>query len=220
MALKKTDTATLADRLDVLSNALTEGKKGMDREFYMSIPARPGYDADLVLSESARRLRELFDYVERLIKLAAVQGIELRDLEPGGSPDMSYGEFRSLPDDLQARINQLAELEDFVNSCETGEQRPFCTCFKSEREAIEDGQGVLCVDCPDQYEHGPGPSSTACDDQEAWPRAHPHELAQFDPSTKVCTMNCGPHRDDTRSALERLYLCDDCETREKTEREA
>lgn len=47
-----------------------------------------------------------------------------------------------------------------------------------------------------------------------WPRADPAELAKFDPSTKVCTMNCGPHRDDPRSEAERRLLCDDCLTRE------
>jgi len=44
-----------------------------------------------------------------------------------------------------------------------------------------------------------------------WPRANPDELASFDPSTKTCTMNCGPHTDDPRSAAERKLLCKDCE---------
>lgn len=43
-----------------------------------------------------------------------------------------------------------------------------------------------------------------------WPRAAPGALDGFDPSTKVCTMNCGPHREDPRSDAERKYLCDDC----------
>lgn len=43
-----------------------------------------------------------------------------------------------------------------------------------------------------------------------WPRADPAELAKFDPSTKVCGMNCGPHSLDPRSRVERLFLCDDC----------
>lgn len=43
-----------------------------------------------------------------------------------------------------------------------------------------------------------------------WPRADPAELAAFDPSTKVCDMNCGPHKADPRSHDERLFLCDDC----------
>lgn len=45
-------------------------------------------------------------------------------------------------------------------------------------------------------------------------RADPEALAKFDPRTKVCTMNCGPHRDDPRGNKERKFLCDDCETRE------
>ena len=44
----------------------------------------------------------------------------------------------------------------------------------------------------------------------AFPRANPDELEAFDPSTKECTMNCGAHRDDPRSAKERKLLCGDC----------
>lgn len=43
-------------------------------------------------------------------------------------------------------------------------------------------------------------------------RADPKELAKFDPSTKRCVMNCGPHLQDPRSAKERKFLCTDCET--------
>jgi hypothetical protein len=41
-------------------------------------------------------------------------------------------------------------------------------------------------------------------------RADPAALAGFDPRTKCCTMNCGPHRDDPRTATERQFLCEDC----------
>lgn len=47
-----------------------------------------------------------------------------------------------------------------------------------------------------------------------WPRADPEALAQFDQRTKVCTMNCGPHRDDPRSRKEQQFLCGDCLTKE------
>lgn len=43
-----------------------------------------------------------------------------------------------------------------------------------------------------------------------FPRADPAALAAFDPSTRYCTMNCGPHRDDPRTAAERKLLCGDC----------
>lgn len=43
-----------------------------------------------------------------------------------------------------------------------------------------------------------------------WPRADPEALKHFDPSTKVCTMNCGPHIDDPRFDEERKFLCEDC----------
>lgn len=50
-------------------------------------------------------------------------------------------------------------------------------------------------------------------------RANPDELALFDPSTKLCAMNCGPHADDPRSAAERKFLCDDCIVEPKTIKE-
>lgn len=43
-----------------------------------------------------------------------------------------------------------------------------------------------------------------------WPRADHAALAAFDPSTKLCIMNCGPHRDDPRTGAERKLLCGDC----------
>lgn len=43
-----------------------------------------------------------------------------------------------------------------------------------------------------------------------WERADPAALAQFDPATKTCDMNCSPHGLDPRSRKERLFLCDLC----------
>lgn len=43
-----------------------------------------------------------------------------------------------------------------------------------------------------------------------WQRADKAALASFDPCTKVCVMNCGPHLDDPRSPEERELLCTDC----------
>lgn len=43
-----------------------------------------------------------------------------------------------------------------------------------------------------------------------WERADPAELARFDPASKTCDMNCGPHGLDPRSRKERLFLCDLC----------
>ena len=51
--------------------------------------------------------------------------------------------------------------------------------------------------------------ATACMPLE-WPRADPAALARFDPRTKLCTMNCGPHREDPRTNAERKLLCGDC----------
>lgn len=51
--------------------------------------------------------------------------------------------------------------------------------------------------------------------EPTWPRADPEALAAFDPSTKVCVMNCGPHADDPRSSKERKFLCQDCYPNER-----
>jgi hypothetical protein len=49
-----------------------------------------------------------------------------------------------------------------------------------------------------------------------WPRASPVALASFDPRTKTCSMNCGPHALDPRTKEERLFLCDECFVNEVT----
>lgn len=43
-------------------------------------------------------------------------------------------------------------------------------------------------------------------------RADPEALKNFDPSTKICTMNCGRHALDPRPPEECKFLCDDCLT--------
>ena len=50
-------TEALTNRLYELSDAVTCGQKGLDSEFTMRIPPECDRDADLVLAESARRLR-------------------------------------------------------------------------------------------------------------------------------------------------------------------
>jgi hypothetical protein len=51
-------TETLAQRLDELSTAVTSGRDAVGREFTMRVPAEFDRDADLVLQEAAKRLRE------------------------------------------------------------------------------------------------------------------------------------------------------------------
>lgn len=41
-------------------------------------------------------------------------------------------------------------------------------------------------------------------------RADPAALASFDPRSKLCTMNCGPHAQDPRTPAERRFLCPEC----------
>jgi len=51
-------SAKIVSRLRQLAHAATLGSNGHS-EFYMSIPARPEHDADLVLSEAAMRIERL-----------------------------------------------------------------------------------------------------------------------------------------------------------------
>lgn len=47
----------LIKRLEELSHAVTKGRDAINSEFYMTIPAQPHIDADIVISEAAYRLR-------------------------------------------------------------------------------------------------------------------------------------------------------------------
>lgn len=51
-------TETLANRLDDLADCVSTSRHRMDNEFTMRVPAEHDRDADLVMSEAARRLRD------------------------------------------------------------------------------------------------------------------------------------------------------------------
>lgn len=53
----KVPTHILCARLDELADAVTKGRDGINREFYMSIPAELDRDADVVICEASRRLK-------------------------------------------------------------------------------------------------------------------------------------------------------------------
>lgn len=52
-------TETLIVRLEELSDAVTQGREAVSREFTMRVPAECDRDADLVLAAAAKRLREM-----------------------------------------------------------------------------------------------------------------------------------------------------------------
>jgi len=56
---KDVPTEVICDRLKELSDVITKGEKQFLREFVMRVPAELDRDADLILCEAARRLREL-----------------------------------------------------------------------------------------------------------------------------------------------------------------
>lgn len=66
-------SAVFTKRLHELSDAAANGKKAIDREFCMRVPAEVDYDADLVLAGSARRIthleRSLSETVEALKRI-------------------------------------------------------------------------------------------------------------------------------------------------------
>lgn len=69
----------LCNRLDELADAVTKGGDSVRRTFTMRVPAELDYDADLVLSQSSRRIVEL----EKALKISTN---ELQDwaLKGGG----------------------------------------------------------------------------------------------------------------------------------------
>lgn len=91
------------------------------------------------------------------------------------------------------------EFYDFLNG---GNAQNLCP------ECVE--KWTECRNCESYFYSDPTEPVEYCAECR-WPRADPEALAAFDPSTKTCVMNCGPHVDDPRSAVERFFLCDECE---------
>ena len=58
----------ICKRLDELSDTITRGKRHIDREFTMRIPAELDRDPDLVLLIAAKRIRELENKLKYLEK--------------------------------------------------------------------------------------------------------------------------------------------------------
>lgn len=56
----------LAQRLNELAEAVTKGKVAIDAEFGMRVPAELDRDADLVLSQAAKRIRDLESQLDEL----------------------------------------------------------------------------------------------------------------------------------------------------------
>ena len=90
-------TDVLARRLDELSRAVTDGKEAVSLEFTMRIPAELDRDADLVLQESAKRLRELESLAQSVVAY--------RELEPVDD---------ALVMDLDLAIDELSKAIDGI----------------------------------------------------------------------------------------------------------
>lgn len=67
-------TTVICQRLIELSEAITEGKKGIEREFTMRVPSELDRDPDLVMSIAASRLSRLQAENERLNRVFQNQG--------------------------------------------------------------------------------------------------------------------------------------------------
>ena len=62
-------TAVLCDRLEELWKAVTEGRQGIDREFYMRIPVEVDHDADVVIAEACKRLLSVRDNLATAVEM-------------------------------------------------------------------------------------------------------------------------------------------------------
>jgi hypothetical protein len=86
----------LCSRLRELSEAVTEGEKGVKREFYMSVPAQVEHDADLVLDAAAKR-------IECLQNIKTYKEWEKSDLD--------LGEYLPYPCEIDEDLhNYIAEI--------------------------------------------------------------------------------------------------------------
>ena len=143
-------TARLARRLDELSDAVRMPGEERDRELTMRIPAEVDRDADLVLGEAARRLRNMEAEIgvlaarvadqERAIKLqasAAKRGMdaakargghmeaEARRLYAESSPEALESERRAnaqLTAELETMAAHVERLHDALEACDAGWQ--------------------------------------------------------------------------------------------------
>lgn len=76
---KEVPTAALIARLKELANAVTKGRESVGREFTMRVPAECDRDADIVMSEAARRLAAL---ESQAAQTQVPEGYVLVPLEP------------------------------------------------------------------------------------------------------------------------------------------
>lgn len=105
------NTDKLISRLNELSVAVTKGKEGIDREFYMSVPARPDHDADLVLSDAAMKIAELTKQRDRAKKCLTGLAVMLSDRYEKLDQDLELNEG----DDFKETEIRLAEVSFIIS---------------------------------------------------------------------------------------------------------
>lgn len=98
-------TEVLCKRLEELSKAVVGGSKTINREFGMRVPAEVDYDADLVLSIAAKRIRMHESQIEALKKLLID-----KDKENFDDCGRCYGEYdgeKSMLEDIEKAIKEF-----------------------------------------------------------------------------------------------------------------
>lgn len=86
----KVPSEVLCKRLNELSDAVTEGRGAVLREFDMRVPAELDRDADIVLSEAASRIAYLeaeLAYLEARLAAAEADAGRWMDVSVDGYPD-------------------------------------------------------------------------------------------------------------------------------------
>lgn len=109
---------------------------------------------------------------------------------------------------LHLTMGQLSDLKTLLDAATASEADPDAEIFAlldQVREARKQAAGLS-----DRNQARATEVLSRSPAASEWPRADPVALEQFDPATKTCNMNCGPHAHDPRSRKERLFLCDDC----------
>jgi hypothetical protein len=93
---KEVPTSALIARLKELADAVTKGRESVGREFTMRVPAECDRDADIVMSEAARRLAAL---ESQAAQPKVPEGYVLAPIEPTASM-LFYASTINRPHDL------------------------------------------------------------------------------------------------------------------------
>ena len=161
-------TEVLADRLDELADVICKKRDRIDAEFTMRIPAECDRDADIVLSEAARRLRE----------------------QDNGSAEGGDAEFIAMPSFLR-RDQESSNRADGWDAEAYNRMRGEIMWWKEKAEKAEELIDRLRDDLSPTYMGEPMiPAWTG------WACQYPDKMPRLYGSREIAELNCDPENGD------------------------